>query len=537
MTGGVSDTSFGAGGLAFIGLYLLLMVGLGWAACQRQAQNSLSGFYLAGRDLGALVLLLTLYATQYSGNNLLGFPGQAHRIGFLWVMSVGFMTSVVVAYLAFAPRLYQSSRRHAFVTPGDWIEHRFASPALSLLAAVLLLIVLINFLLAQLMAMGHVVAVLSGGLLPFWAGVIGLSLVVLLYETIGGMRAVAWTDCAQGVMLLLGIIGIMVAVLPDGESLGNGNLGNGNLGSGNLGSGNLGSGNLGSGNIGSEGIAAASLWIMEHQPAKAAVPSAGGVQAWFSTLLLVSLSAAVYPQAIQRIFAARSTRALRHSIGVMAFMPLVTTLPLFLVGILSLPVLAGLDGNEAGIAADQVMPQLLNHWAGQSLWLWFLANLVLLGVVAAIMSTADSVLLSLSSILSKDVLAKTWLRGASSVTLTTWGKRLSWLVMAALVAFALSPRISLWGLIELKLEVLIQVSPLFFLGVLWPGLTARGALIGMLAGFILAVSLSLTGHGKPFGWHAGLWGLALNLTLAWGISVLILRSSPTKVGGSAKEEK
>ena len=205
-----------------------------------------------------------------------------------------------------------------------------------------------------------------------------------------------------------------------------------------------------------------------------------------------------------------------RSLAVMAFLPLVTVLPVFLVGIMSLPRLAGLEG----IAADRVMPALLALWAGQSWWLQAMAVLVLTGAVAAIMSTADSVLLSLSSILAKDILGKTWLKGAPSQRLTLWGKALSWAVMAGLVAFAVSPRISLWGLIELKLEVLIQVAPLFILGVLWPGLTARGALAGLLAGSLLAAGLTLAGHGKLWGWHAGLLGLAANLAVAWVVSMM-----------------
>ena len=229
------------------------MVGLGLLARRAQGQGSLSQFYLAGRDLGPLVLLLTLYATQYSGNSLIGFPGEAHRLGFFWVLSVGFMTAIVVVYLLFAPQLYRASRRHGFVTPGDWIDHRFASPLLSLLANLLLLVVVTNFLLAQLMAMGHIVGTLSGGALPFWAGVVGLGLVILLYETVGGLRAVAWTDCIQAGLLLVGLAGMLLAVLPSGE-----------------------------------GLAEASAWVIANQPAKAAVPDAGKLQAWLSTLLLVA---------------------------------------------------------------------------------------------------------------------------------------------------------------------------------------------------------------------------------------------------------
>ena len=147
----MSDSPFGLGSLAVISVYLVAMIGLAVAARRVQGQRSLSEFYLANRSLGPLVLLLTLYATQYSGNSLLGLPGEAHRVGYFWVLSMGFMMSVVVVYLLFAPQLYHSSRKHGFVTPSDWINHRFGSPTLSFLASFLYLLVLINFLLAQLL--------------------------------------------------------------------------------------------------------------------------------------------------------------------------------------------------------------------------------------------------------------------------------------------------------------------------------------------------------------------------------------------------
>ena len=156
-----SSLALGAG--AAVGLYLVVLISVGYATRRRGAQTGLGDFYLAGRNLGGFVLLLTLYATQYSGNTLLGYPGEAFRIGYAWVMSVGFMMAIIVVYLVFAPRLQRLARRHAFVTPGDWIAHRFGSPSLTLIANVLLVLAISNYLLAQLMAMGHVTEGLSGG--------------------------------------------------------------------------------------------------------------------------------------------------------------------------------------------------------------------------------------------------------------------------------------------------------------------------------------------------------------------------------------
>ena len=468
------------GAAVALGVYVVVMLAIAVAARRARRANTLSDFYLADRGLGMFVLFATMYATQYSGNTLLGYPGEAHRLGFAWIVSVGFMTAVIVVYLLFVPQLYAHAKRFAYLTPGDWIQHRFQSNALTVTSNILTVVAICNYLLAQLMAMGHVVAGFTGGVVPYWVGVVLLTLVILIYETAGGMRAVAWTDAVQGGMLLAGLGGIMIAVLPTPSHLGE-----------------------------------VSAWIAANHPEKAAVPSWTGSANWLSTLLLIGFSAAVYPQAIQRVYAARSLRSLRQSLGMMVLMPLVTIVPVFLIGIMSIQKLGDLEG----IAADQVMPMLMAGWAAESTGMYVLAVIVMLGAVAAIMSTADSVLLTLSSILAKDLVGPVMFPRASEASLTNVGKAASWIVVFLLVAIALVPRITLWGLLELKMELLLQVSPLFVLGLTWRRLTTPAAFAGMLTGLTLALAIPLLGNARPFGFHAGVVGWAANLLVCYGVTV------------------
>ena len=467
------NLSFGAGSGIAVGLYLTLLIGIGYATHRRRS-TGFSDFYLAGRGLGGFVLLLTLYATQYSGNTLLGYPGEAYRLGFSWVMSIGFMMAVIVFYQLFAPQLYALARQYDYVTPGDWITHRFNSPRLTLLANLLLIVAISNYLLAQLVAMGHVAEGLSGGHIPYWVGVVSLTLVIIIYETVGGMRAVAWTDCVQGVMLAVGLIGLIIAVIPSPEHL-----------------------------------AELTRAIAITQPEKVAVPPWEVCRNWFSTLLLIGCSAAVYPHAIQRIFAAQNLTVLRRSFGIMVFLPLVTTGAVFLVGILATRELA----SAGQIEADQVVPLLLMEWSTRSLGMYLLAIVVVTAIVAAIMSTADSVLLSLSSILAKDVIGPTFMPDASDAELTRAGKRVSWAVVTILVGIALAPTTTLWGLTEIKMEILAQVAPLFLLGVRWKGMTGRGALTGVAVGTTAYLALLATGTSEVWNLHAGIVALVLNVLI------------------------
>ncbi|MFH1924390.1 MAG: hypothetical protein ABIP48_31445, partial [Planctomycetota bacterium] len=95
--------------MAFIGVYLLSLLAIGWLGLVARKDDSMSDFYLGGKGIGLFVLVLTLYATQYSGNSMFGYTGKAYRIGYSWLMCLHFMTAVVVFYLLLAPRLYSLS--------------------------------------------------------------------------------------------------------------------------------------------------------------------------------------------------------------------------------------------------------------------------------------------------------------------------------------------------------------------------------------------------------------------------------------------
>lgn len=481
----MSSLSLGLGAILAMGCYLALMVVLGVLARTKTQGESLSDFYLAGRSLGPLVLLLTLYATQYSGNTVVGYPAEASRLGYAWIMSVSFMMAIIVVYLLYAPRLQRLASKKGFVTPGDWVDYRFGSRPLSFLTNTLLVVSIGNYLLAQLMAMGHVVAGISGNVVPYWVGVLVLVTVIIIYETLGGLRAVAWTDVAQGAMLLIGLFGLIYAVAP-----------------------------------GPTHWQALTDWLNANAPDKTAVPGGDVSRRWFSSIVLIGFSGAVYPQAVQRIYAARNVRALKRSLQCMIFMPLVTMPIVVLVGLVGLQRFSSLDG----VAADQIMPMLLREWAQASTWTYAMAVLVVTGILAAIMSTADSVLLSLSSILSKDFLGKTLLAGAPEEQLTRVGKRISWVVMGVLTLVAFEPRITLWGLTELKMEILVQVSPVFVLAAIWDRLQARAALIGMIVGTLVSSALTIAGAGNLGGIQGGVVGWALNVSLCVGLSLIGSRS-------------
>ncbi len=482
-------------GFAALLAYLALLVGIAEVARRARRDRSPADHFLAARELGVFVLFLTLYATAYSGNSLLGYPAEAYRRGFSWIMATGFMMSIVVAFHALVPKLRPVVVTHGFVTPGDWIRHRFGEEpgggGLRIAVAVLMGLALANFLLAQLEAMGVLAEEVTGGIVSYELGVVVLAAMILFYETLGGMRAVAWTDAGQGVLMMLGLMALLTWLT-----------------------------------AGAGGFEALTRAVMEIRPEAAAVPPAREAANWASTIVLLGTASVVYPQAIQRIYAARSGRTLQRSMALMTFMPLTTTLVVTLIGLAAIPRLPGLEGVEA----ERVMPLLLGDWSTGGPVHALAAVLVFMGALAAIMSTADSVLLSLGSLVAEDLLD----RPRHAPETTRLGKRIAAAIMLAMALLALVARdVTLWGLIELKMELLIQCAPAFLIAIHWRGLRAGPALLGVAVGTAVAVAGIALDAKRLGGVHVGVIGFALNAAVAAAGSALTSRRGRSAPGSAA----
>lgn len=475
----------GVSGIIILVAYACIMLLIGFLAGRAQPNvgSSMSSYFLAGKGLGFIALFFTLYATQYSGNTVIGYAPAAYRQGFPWIQSVMFMTLIIGVYLLFAPRLYAISKRENFITPVDWIRHRFGSTPVTLLALFLMLWGLGNYLVEQLVAMGQGIGGLTGGTVPYQVGVIGFVVVMLAYAWMGGMRAVAFTDVMQGIALLIGVTVLLVGGLY------------------------LIGGDLGS----------TTQYLLENEPERVAVPPLEVSAGWLSLVLVVGFGAAVYPHAIQRIYSARSERTLKRSLGFMALMPPLTTGVVFVVGLIGISLFPGLSESDS----EQIVGMIANEVAGINLFFYIIMILLFGGVVAAIVSTADSALLSFSSMISRDIYARYVNPNATESRQVKLGKIWEIITIAVILVIALNPFATLYQIFVLKFELIVQIAPAFILGMYWKRLSAWPVFFGMLAGALLAGGMTLLGMDGVFGFSGGLLGLLLNVAICVAGSLLV----------------
>lgn len=465
----------GAAGIAVLLAYggLMLAVGLITYLRNRHIHESLDEYYLGGRGLGVMVLFFTFFATQYSGNTVIGYPPTAYRIGYQYLVSVPFFICIIAVYLFFAPRLYALGRRFSLLTPVDWIDMRFRSRAVTILASILMLYALGNYLLEQFVAIGQGVSGLTGGTIPYQVGVVFFIVIMVAYSWLGGMRSVAYTDTIQGIALLFGVFMLLLGSL-----------------------------------IYFGGPGTAAEVMRREAPDKLGAPDAAGVAHWFSLIALVGIGAAVYPHAVQRIFSARSEATLKRSFIRMAFMPFATAAVVFFVGIIGIAAFPGLSTGES----EQLVGRIANALATRHVVFYWAMVLLFGGVIAAIVSTADSVLLTFSSIVSNDLYGRFVDRDASEHRKIRVGKLVGLAAVVVLVIIAWYPPGTLYRIFVLKFELLIQAAPALILGLYWVRLNTRAVFAGMLAGTLLASAMTFA-DWTPLGVFSGLWGLLLNVAI------------------------
>ena len=300
---------------------------------------------------------------------------------------------------------------------------------------------------------------------------------MVIYETMGGMRSVAWTDAIQGTILMIGVITIFITI-----------------------------------NIEYGGLEFIYNGIKSNSPEKIFPPTTYQKLGWFSTVCLGFFGISLYPHAIQRIYSARNMTTLKRSMQAMAFMPLVTTLFMVVVGLTALALFPDLNRSESEGATLLVLRDLVERGAiGSGVIVLFLS-----ATIAAIMSTVDSALLSMSSIITKDFYSN-FRPKAKEDQLTRLGKKISWFIMALAVYLAIVLPQTIWRLLEIKLELLIQIAPAIFLGLYSKKINSKSIFLGMLVGTIFALvvmvlnKLGFNVPSKPLGIHAGVWGLLINI--------------------------
>ncbi len=193
-------------------IWLFAFVALYWAycifwgiKCARMAKTA-TDYFISGRQISMWVFVLAATATSFSGWTFMGHPGLVYRDGFQYAYASFYAITIPFTGVMFLKRQWMLGKRFGYVTPGEMLSDYFRGDAIRILTVIVALLFSIPYLGLQLRASGFLFNVLTDGLINVEVGMWVLSAVVLIYVASGGLRAVAYVDTLQCVLLALGIV-------------------------------------------------------------------------------------------------------------------------------------------------------------------------------------------------------------------------------------------------------------------------------------------------------------------------------------------
>jgi len=411
--------------------------------------KSTSDFLLAGRRLGLILTAATLAATHYGGGFVLGGGswGVKYGIGGFWY---GFACGLGLLLLGLS--FAKLSRALAVYTVPEILNLRYKSGAIQCLAALLSLLALIGIIGAQVWAAGAVFEAI--GLPGLWGSVLATT-IFIAYTAISGLWAVTLTDLVQ---ILIGSGGVLLAT---GIALSV------------------------AGGIGGIISKLEKLADLPQPTSMYLNVGSPGASVILLTLIATVMYTLIGQDFYQRLFAAKTER-----IAVLAAL----TSGVFLMVISIVPPLAGmaalaLSPNPLKVISSPrvAIPHLVLVMFGPIIGAIFIA-----AILAAIMSTADSLLTAATSHIIRDF----YFRFINPRASDKYMLRLSIITTIAIGIFALIMALTVKGIIELLIYSYdIYTAGVFIplvLGLLWKRATKEGALAGMISGTIVAI-LGITG--------------------------------------------
>lgn len=433
-------------------LYFAMLFAIGIVA-SRKVKN-LKDFFVAGKSLNFWLVAFSSRATGESGWLLLGLTGMGFSVGMqAWWVVVGELMGVTLCWGLLTQRFKVFTDKYDCVTVTDYLEDRLGDKTrvIRVIATLCLVVFVTAYVSAQFAACGKAFTGFLG--LEHATGVILGMVIVGFYSVAGGFIAVVWSDLIQGSLMLLGLI-IMPIV----------------------------------GVVAAGGPTAAINKVAAIDPDLISVWGAGGLSAQSAIaaagLVAIGFGYLGSPQLFVRFISVKSPKEFRNGSLVATGFTLLADAGAVATGLFGR---ALYDGLPALTDPEQILP----HMAGDLLPA-ALGGVLMAVVLAAIMSTADSLLVLVSSAVVRDIWQKIFRPDLDEVAAT----KLCRYVTAAVLLFASAwafdkESVIFWFVLFAWTGITTSFCPAIITTLFWRGATAAGVASGMLTGLGLTIAWKL----------------------------------------------
>jgi len=477
-------------GTAILFGWVFILVVVAWLSTKYR-KLSVVDFATTGGTLGLLTLLMTYSATYHSSYAFMGTTGYIYTYGLAaWWDNVHWTVLPGIALWVFGRRVWVLSKKYRFISFGDYVRGVYRSggavgTALNIAVSIVGFIFVLLYTAMQGLGIAYLFNLVSKGMISRELGLAIFVVLATFITWVGGMRGVAWTDTVQGIFMIIAYIAGCVAVAQ--ATFG--------------------------------GVLNVFSAAAQKIPQSLYLPGFKPVftpQYWVSTWLTITLGMIVMPHIWIRYYAGKSLRIIKWS-GVFSAAYL-TYLYIFT--------------PAMGLAArmlypnyptpDQLVPVMLLAYTP-----FAFAAFVIAGALAAALSTADSQLHAVATILTADIykLIKPEADERHLYMIERWAV----IALGAIVALISFTYPALFiGILTMATSGTAVLFPAFIAPLYWERVTSKAALASVIVGEI-AVALTTYVWPNPWGIVSGTWGLIV------AAPTLIILSLITKPEESVKE--
>ncbi|MBQ4105227.1 MAG: sodium/proline symporter [Clostridia bacterium] len=446
--------------LVTIVAYLIGMVLIGVAFTKKN--KSSDDFYLGGRKLGPLVTAMSAEASDMSGWLLMGLPAVALMTGLpeaFWT-ALGLAVGTYINWLIVAKRLrVYSQKLDAFTLP-DFFSRRFGDKAhiITAISAIFIVIFFVPYTASGFAACGKLFSSLFG--MDYMTAMLISAAVIVLYCTLGGFLAASTTDFIQSIIMtvaLLVVLGFSEGIMHGFDNV--------------------------FANIAEldgyldifKGFNVATGETLSY----GALPVASTL-AW-------GLGYFGMPHILLRFMAIEDENKLKLSRRVASVWVVISMGIAVLIGITGYSLMKSgiIPTYESASAAETIIVDIAKAISGYGYIPALVAGIILAGILASTMSTADSQLLAAASSISQNLIQETF-RVKLSQKASVWIARISVILISVVAVFLASdPNSSVFQIVSFAWAGFGAVfGPIMLFALFWKRTTKWGALAGMLAGGI-----------------------------------------------------
>lgn len=472
-------------------VYLLIMIVIGIIYMKRT--NNSEDYFLGGRGLGGWVAALSAQASDMSGWLLMGLPGAIYAMGTgqAWI-AIGLFLGTVFNWVCISSRLrrYTIKANNSLTLPA-YFENRFRDnkKILLLISSIVIVIFFLVYTASALAAGGKLFNSVFG--LDYHIALAIGAGVILLYTFMGGFMAVCVTDFVQGTLMLVGLMIVPIAaffILGGGDGVAQ--------------------------VINESGVvggASSYLNLFTNGERPYTFVEIFSQLAW-------GLGYCGMPHILTRFMAIKNQKELRKSRVIAIIWVMISLGCACMLGIVGRALLfPTILGTEGTASTENVFIEMIIKMFTETYSLPFIGGLFLCGILAAIMSTADSQLLVTASAVSKD-LYKDVLRPETDEKKVLAVSR--WTVaIVAILAFIIAwdPDNSIMGLVSNAWAGLgAAFGPIVLMSLFWRRANLTGAVAGIISGGLTVIIwdyIPLAG-GQTLGVATGLYSLAVGFVFS-----------------------